>query len=120
MNKKANYFKNQLSPGYAAVVGSYVYSSSYDIGEGWVSSDIYPNRRLAANFSNANLYTGGPGFSLKFAAVGSALNDRDIRVKVFNTVVDEEHMPYFTYIKKTLTNLPLSYLIDLNNIQVLF
>jgi hypothetical protein len=120
MNKKANYFKTQWSPGYAAVVGSYVYSSSYDIGEGWASADIYPNRRLAASFSNANLYTGGPGFSLKFAAVGSALNDRDIRVKVFNTVVDEEHMPYFTYIKKTLTNLPLSYLIDLNNIQVFF
>ncbi|MDP4286180.1 MAG: C25 family cysteine peptidase [Bacteroidota bacterium] len=120
MNIKANYFKSQLSPGYAAVVGSYVYSSSYDIGEGWVSPDIYPSRRLAANFSNANLYTGGPGFSLKFAAVGSALNDRDVRVKVFNTVVDEEHMPYFTYIKKDLTNLPLSYLTDLNNIQVFF
>ncbi len=120
MNTKGNYFKTQLSPGYAAVVGSYVYSSSYDIGEGWVSADIYPSRRLAASFSNANLYTGGPGFSLKFAAVGSALNDRDVRVKVFNTVVDEEHMPYFTYIKKTLTNLPLSYLIDLNNIQVYF
>ena len=42
MNKKANYFKTQLNPGYAAVVGSYVYSSSYDIGEGWASADIYP------------------------------------------------------------------------------
>ena len=120
MNKKANYFKTQLSPGYAAIVGSYVYSSSYDIGEGWVSADIYPNRRLAASFSNANLYTAGPGFSLKFAAVGSTLNDRNVRVKVFNTVVDEEHLPYFNYIKKDLTNLPLSYLTDLNNIQVYF
>ncbi len=120
MNKKANYFKSQLNPGYAAVVGSYVYSSSYDIGEGWTSADIYPNRRLAANFNYANLYTGGPGFSLKYAAVGTALNDRNVRVKVFNTIVDEEHLPYFSYIKKDLTNLPLSYLTDLNNIQVYF
>lgn len=120
MNVRGNYFKNQLSPGYAAVVGSYVYSSSYDIGEGWASADIYPARRLAAGFGNVNLYTGGPGFSLKFAAVGSALNDRNVQVKVFNTVVDNEPMPYFTYIKKSLTNLPLSYLTDLNNIQIYF
>jgi hypothetical protein len=120
MNKKANYFKTQLNAGYAAIVGTPVYSSSYDIGEGWTSTDIYPSRRLAASFSNCNVYTAGPGFSLKFAAVGSALNDRDIRVKVFNTVVDQEHMPYFTYIKKDLTNLPMSDLIDLNNIQVYF
>ncbi len=120
MNVLSNYFKTQLSPGYAAVVGSYVYSSSYDIGEGWASADIYPSRRLAAGFGNINLYTGGPGFSLKFAAVGTALNDRNIQVKVFNTVVDNEPMPYFTYVKKDLTNLPISLLTDLNNIQVYF
>lgn len=120
MNKKGNYFRTQLNPGYARIVGSYVYSSSYDIGEGWVSADIYPNRRLAASFSNNNIYTAGPGFSLKFAAVGSAYNDRNVRIKIFNTVADEEHMPYFTYIKKELKNLPMSYLTDLNNIQVYF
>ena len=120
MNIKANYFKNQLNPGYAAVVGSYVYSSSYDIGEGWVSPDIYPNRRLQASFSNINLYRDGPGFSIKFGVVGDALNDRNVRVKIFNTIIDEEPMPYFTYLKKEIKNLPLSYLIDLNNLQVFF
>ncbi|MEO8824124.1 MAG: C25 family cysteine peptidase [Ginsengibacter sp.] len=120
MNKKANYFKTQLNPGYASVVGSYVYSSSYDIGEGWVSADIYPGRRLQGSFNNCNVYAAGPGFSLKFAAVGSALNDRNVRAKIFNTAVDEEHMPYFTYLKKELKNLPMSYLIDANNIQVYF
>ena len=79
-----------------------------------------PSRRLEGSFNNNNIYPGGPGFSLKFAAVGSALNDRNIRVKIFNTVVDEEHMPYFTYIKKELKNLPMSDLTDLNNIQVFF
>ncbi len=73
-----------------------------------------------AGFGTVNLYTGGPGFSLKFAAVGSALNDRNIQVKVFNTVIDNEPMPYFTYVKKDLTNLPLSYLTDLNNIPIYF
>ncbi len=120
MNTKANYFKNQWNPGFAQVVGSYVYSSSYDPGEGWASPDIYPNRRLAAGFGNANLYTGGPGFSLKFAIVGTAPNDRNVRVKVFNTVMDDEQMPFFTYLKKDLTNLPMSDLTDLNNIQIYF
>src|SRR6185312_12567704 len=120
MNVKGNYFKNQLNPGYAQSVGSYVYSSSYDIGEGWSSPDIYPNRRLAASISNANVYPGGPGFSIKFGAAGTSINDRNIQVKVFNTVVDNEQMPYFTYLKKEISNLPMSLLISADNIQVYF
>lgn len=120
MNVKGNYFKNQLNPGYAQSVGSYVYSSSYDIGEGWASPDIYPNRRLAASFSNANVYPGGPGFSIKFGAAGTSINDRNIQVKVFTTVVDNEQMPYFTYLKKEITNLPMSLLTSADNIQIYF
>jgi hypothetical protein len=121
MNVKGNYFKNQLNPGYAQNVGTYVYSSSYDIGEGWSSSDIYPNRRLAAGFTLSNIYPAGPGFSIKFGAAGTSINDRNIQVKVLNTVIDNEPMPYFTYLKKELTNLPMSLLSSsLDNIQIYF
>ena len=36
MNVRGNYFKYQINPGYAQPAGVYVYSSSYDIGEGLV------------------------------------------------------------------------------------
>lgn len=120
MNVLGNYFKTQISPGFAAIVGTYVYSSSYDIGEGWVSSDIYPATPFSAGFNNINLYNGGPGFSLKFAAAGSADNIRNIRVKIFNSIVDDETMSSFSYTRKNLTNLPISLLSDPNNIQVNF
>ncbi|HEU5364576.1 MAG TPA: C25 family cysteine peptidase [Hanamia sp.] len=121
MNVRGNYFKNQLNPGYAQSVGTYVYSSSYDIGEGWSSFDITPARRLAAGFTLSNIYPAGPGFSIKFGAAGTSINDRNIQVKVLNTVVDNEPMPYFTYLKKELTNLPMSLLSSsLDNIQIYF
>ena len=110
MNVKGNYFKNQINPGYAQSAGEYLYSSSYDIGEGWSSADIYPGQPLFAGFNNLNLYTGGPGFSLKFGVAGNAFNDRNVRVKVCNSIVDDESMPYFNYLKKNLTNLPVSLL----------
>ena len=120
MNVKGNYYKNQLNPGYAAVVGSYVYSSSYDIGEGWTSWDVTPSYPLSASFTLINLYRNGPNASLKFGIVGTALNDRSIRVKIYNTVVDEESMPYFTYLKKEINNIPLSAFLDLSNLQITF
>jgi hypothetical protein len=120
MNTKGNYFKNQINLGYAQSAGEYLYSSSYDIGEGWSTTDIYPAQPLFAGFSNLNLYTGGPGFSLKFGVAGNAFYNRNVRVKVFNSVVDDESMPYFNYLKKDLTNLPISLLTDPNNVSVFF
>ena len=120
MNVKGNYFKNQINPGFASLVGSYVYSSSYDIGEGWTSNDIYPAQPLQAGFNNLNVYTGGPGFSVKFGVAGNAYNERNVRVKVFTSVIDDESMPYFNYLKKDVTNLPISLLSDPNNVSIFF
>lgn len=120
MNVKANYFNEKLNPGYALSPGTYVYSSSYDIGEGWTSEDIYPNRGLSAGFTNINLYRNGPNATLRFGAAGNAINDRGIKVSIYNTVVDNESMPYFTYLKKTITNIPLSAFLDLSNLQIIF
>ncbi|MEO7835928.1 MAG: hypothetical protein ABIR50_11450, partial [Ginsengibacter sp.] len=120
MNVRGNYFNTQINPGYAQPAGVFVYSSSYDKGEGFSSRDVYPSTPLSVNFDNANAYSGGPGFSIKFAASGTANNDRNIRVKIFNTVVDNESMPYLNYLKKEITNQPISLFTDLNNIQVTF
>ena len=120
MNVRGNYFKTQINPGYAQPAGVFVYSASYDKAEGFSSRDIYPGTPLSAGFDNANVYPGGPGFSLKFAAAGTANNNRNIRVKVSNSIVDDESMPYLNYVKKEITNQPISLLTDLNNIQVSF
>jgi hypothetical protein len=120
MNVRGNYFNTQINPGYAQPAGVFVYSSSYDKGEGFSSRDVYPNTPLSAGFDNANVYSGGPGFSIKFAAAGTANNDRHIQVKIFNSVVADEPMPFLDYVKKEITNQPISLLTDLNNIQVTF
>lgn len=119
MNTKGNYFRDRINPGRADVAqGSYLYSSSYDMGEGWSSGDIYPGQSFQAGFSNLNLYRNGPPATLSYAASGNALNDRSIRVKIFNTVVDESRMPLFTYVKKTINALPLTLFLDLSNLQI--
>jgi hypothetical protein len=120
MNVRGNYFNTQINPGYAQPAGVFVYSSSYDKGEGFSSRDVYPSTPLTAGFDNANVYSGGPGFSIKFAAAGTANNDRHLQLKVFNSIVADEPMPYLNYVKKEITNQPISLLTDLNNIQVTF
>ncbi|MDQ6761094.1 MAG: hypothetical protein M3015_00530, partial [Bacteroidota bacterium] len=66
MNTKGNYYRNQINGGYGLPLGSYVYSSSYDIGEGWTTNDIFPGYALSANVNNLNVYPGGPNVSFKF------------------------------------------------------
>src|SRR5579862_4241865 len=61
MYTAGSYFKVQINPGYAADVGEYVYSSSYDIGEFWSSGNIPGGTQYADNvLTNLNVYTGGP------------------------------------------------------------
>ncbi len=110
MNTIGNYYRNQINVGYGLPLGSYVYSSSYDIGEGWSTNDIAPGFGLSAGFDSMNVYPGGPNLTFKFAAVGNALNNRNIRIKFFNTIVDDEPMPWYTYIKKTITGISSSLL----------
>lgn len=115
MNIKGFYFKDKLNPGKANVVtSSYVYSASYDIGEGWTSNDVYPGRPLPYQFNNLNLFSGGPNASLSFSAVGNAYNSRNLKIKFNNTYIDDEPMPWFTYIKKQINNIPLSLFINTN------
>ncbi|MEP6675110.1 MAG: C25 family cysteine peptidase [Ferruginibacter sp.] len=104
-----NYLINR---GYAAVVGDYVFSSSYDSGEGWTSDDTQPCCDQTKEFQNMNVYTAGPadGVSFTIAATGNALNGRNLRVKLFQNTIVDTAMPYFNYVKISRTGLPLSLL----------
>ncbi|MEO6329333.1 MAG: C25 family cysteine peptidase [Ginsengibacter sp.] len=119
MNTSGVYYKNMINSGYAIPVGGlYVYSSSYDIGEGYSSNDIYPGGDLSAQIDNLNLYAAGPEASFKIGLSGNAPNSRNIRVKLFNTVIIDQSMSYFAYLKKQVNNIPLSNFTNPDFLQV--
>ncbi len=109
INTKSVYYKNKINMGYGLPLGEYVYSSSYDIGEGWTSNDIAPGLPLSYLFDSIYMYTGGPLASFNFAVAGNAYNARNVRVKFYNNVIDDEPMSNFNYLKKQVTNIPASY-----------
>jgi Peptidase family C25/CARDB len=113
MRRIEQHYKNQINKGYAAVIGEYVYSSSYDAGESWTSDNIAPCCSAVKVLDNINKYTGGPQNNVMFTvtAVGNALNPRDLICKIQNTQVGGVMpMPYFNQRKDTIRNLPLSIL----------
>ncbi|MGG9972822.1 C25 family cysteine peptidase [Ferruginibacter sp. SUN002] len=125
MRRLSHVFNNpsngdQINRGYASPVGEYVYSSSFDNGEGWSSRDIQPDQDLTYQFSNLNVYTAGPANSLSayISGYGNALNFRNIRMKLFGNTVINETMDLFSAAKKQVDGLPLSYLQNPNTVDV--
>jgi hypothetical protein len=95
MYTAGSYFKGGgVNPGFAQVVGEYIYSSSYDIGEMWATAPIAPGTPYA---DNKTLYTypGGPDGSIRFGMVGTADNPRTVQVSVNGTVVADTTMNSF-------------------------
>ncbi|MFT3933331.1 MAG: C25 family cysteine peptidase [Chitinophagaceae bacterium] len=95
MYTSGTYFSEKLNPGFAAVIGEYVYSSSYDKGEFLSSNDIYPSAPKATSQANLAPYTSGPASQIKFGAVGNALNSRTVQVSVNNTMLKDTLCDYF-------------------------
>lgn len=120
MRRIETHYRGQINKGYAAVIGEYVYSSSYDVGEGWTSGDIFPCCALSKDLQNLNKYAAGPANSVIFTvhAAGNALYPREMVARFYNTVVSQKAMPYFNYLKDTVRNLPLSLLASPTNLPV--
>ena len=109
-HKAAGYFKQGgINPGFAQVVGEYIYSSSYDIGEFWATPQIYPGGPFTDNQSNLYVYTGGPDASIRFGMAGCADNARNVRLSVNNTVLADTVMNSFFDLLTSRT-VPLSLL----------
>jgi hypothetical protein len=105
MYTAGNYYQGAIpNLGFAAVVGSNVYSSSYDVGEFFSSGTINPGTPLTTTLSNLYTYTGGPADSyLRFGAVGTALFERNLRVIVNGTTVKDTVMNYFNDVLSSAT-----------------
>lgn len=102
------YYKDKLNPGYAAVVGEYVYSSAYDQGEGYTSTDFAGGANRTFNFTGLypSTATGVPDPVLKVNAIGNALNPRQFEVSVNSNLVATETMDFFDYKRSVTTIAP--------------
>lgn len=103
MYTTGSYPKIRVNLGFAAVVGEYVYSSSYDKGEFTSSGDITPAAPLSLSSTNFFPYTTGPDATLRFGAVGNALNPRTVKVRVNGTDVKDTLMDYFNDVNTSVT-----------------
>jgi hypothetical protein len=81
-----NYFnKARLNSGYGFNIGETIYSSAYDVGEGYTSGEIGPTTSDANNvfsFPNLNVYTSGPSAKVRIALSGNRGNQRRYRVRL--------------------------------------
>jgi Peptidase family C25 len=104
MYTTGSYFKTAINPGFAQVVGEYLYSSSYDIGEFWASGFISPGGPFNDQQSNLFVYNGGPTANIKFGMTGAADDSRTVQVSVNGSVVADTIMNSFYDL---LTNRPV-------------
>jgi hypothetical protein len=103
MHRLERNFKDQINPGYAAIVGIYVYSSSYDNGEGWSSRNIQPGSPLIEQYNNLFFAPEGPDASLTITAFGNALNTRKLQVLINGNKLIDSAMDYFSAMNTTVT-----------------
>lgn len=101
------YYKEKYFLGFAQIVGDPVYSSDYENGEGFTSTDIGKNVTKSEVFPNLFPYTGSgaPAPALLINAAGNALNPRAFEVRVNGSLITTQTMDFYDYVK---INLPLS------------
>lgn len=104
------YWRDRYAIGRAEIVGERVYSSSYDISEGFASGDIGNGATLTESMTNLFPYTGAgapqPNFSIS-AASNHPMNPRRFRVKINGDSVLGREMNFYEYVKGN-ENFPVS------------
>jgi Peptidase family C25 len=113
MRRVEEHYKNNINRGYYRDLGTSVYSSAYDKGEGWSSGGINTCCALFKSFTGVNKYAAGPANSVMFtvSAYGNAWWTRDLVARINSTSVlpTPNPMPFMdSYHKDTVRNLPLS------------
>lgn len=102
-------YREKINRGFAQPVGEWVYSSAYDQGEGFTSSDIGTGGSRTESFTNLFVYTGvgAPDPVMRVNAAGNAFNPRQFEVKVDGTQRALLTMDFMDYVKSVFT-IPLS------------
>lgn len=82
---KEHLFRNRLHPGYGVNLGLSVYSSSFEVGEGWASLDILPGSPLTQDLGALHVASDGPDPVYRLSVFGNAANARKLRLLVNGT-----------------------------------
>ena len=95
------YFRERINEGYAQVVGSYIYSSAFDSGEGWSSADLYNGQSRSLIFSNLYPYVGtaSPAGNLKINFSGNAPNNRMVSVRAGANELSNQSVAQFDAVR---------------------
>ena len=88
------HYKTRLNNGYGLFVGLNVYSSSYEVGEGWASRDVGPSSPLQETLGALHVASAGPDVRYALAVSGNTNNTRTVQVSVNGTQVLEQPMNY--------------------------
>jgi len=79
-------FKDLINPGVPNRINDVnVYSSSFDEGEGWVSSAIIPSKPLRITFPDLQMINNGAEAEVKINFFGGSSNTRDVSVLINGT-----------------------------------
>ena len=110
------HYNSRINRGLALPFGQYLWSSTYDDGEGFGSTDIGACCPFNQQFPGLNLFNGAPANSLtvRVNAVGMAPSGRNLEVKVDGTIVYSQAMPLFQSRRLNLTGLSTSLLTNPN------
>jgi hypothetical protein len=103
MHTVGNYFKERLNGGYAVNVdGQYLFSSAYDMGEGF-SSNEFSNATHSFSFPNLYVNITGPQASLKIGLSGNSAAQRQFIVRINNDSITGGNLDFFNHVN-TSTN----------------
>lgn len=97
-------FKQKINPGKPVYFGEYVYSSTYDLGEFWTTSEIYPGTPYNWTGENLFVYTSGPAATYTISAVGMSFlgGNRVVKADINGTNIISQ--PLTTINAATFTN----------------
>ncbi|QES90185.1 putative type IX secretion system sortase PorU2 [Rhizosphaericola mali] len=96
MTTWGSYQRSQINAGRASSYGQYVYSSTYDDGEGWVSYNINSNGTGSSfdlpDVTSLNWYTSGPTPVLTVALAGSSVlgTNRTVNLLINGTTINSQ------------------------------
>ncbi|OSZ77328.1 hypothetical protein CAP36_13050 [Chitinophagaceae bacterium IBVUCB2] len=109
LHNEETYYNEIFNQGFGAVVGSTIYSSAYDIGEGLTSANLGTGGIRTVTLSNLHIYTGpgAPDATFKLNAAGNSLTPRQVEVSINSNPILNQTMDFYDYIKAT-TTVPLA------------
>lgn len=105
IHRTGSYYRERINEGLAQLAGSYLYSSAFDQGEGWTSSDLSGGQVRSEQYTNLFAFSGAgaPAPKLMVHAAGNAPNNRSVEIRAGGTLLQTQPLSQFAYAKWNLS-----------------